>query len=72
MQILIVYSINVSLVGTAFSQLVQFFQYFLDTIVDMNNAACHVVQLSMIQTLLLFSVDTRRCFNVYKTSILRR
>ena len=39
MQILIVYSINVSLVGTAFSQLVQFFQYFLDTIVDMNNAA---------------------------------
>ena len=39
MQILIVYSINVSLVGTAFSQLVQFFQYFLDTVVDMNNAA---------------------------------
>ena len=34
MQLLTAYSINVSLVVTDFSELVQFFQYFLQAIVD--------------------------------------
>ena len=43
MQLLIVYSVNVSLVVTAFSQLVQFFKYFLHTIEDSNVCLFHSI-----------------------------